>query len=548
MAPAVLCPACSTVVPGGAAACPSCGATLGIDEQPTRISHVTDTLRGAKLGDYVVGDRIGMGGMGIVYRAHHPLIGNSVAIKVLRPDIISSEFDMQRFLGEARAVNQVRHRGVVSIFGAGDTPDGRKYLVMELLEGEALETRLQREGKLPAAELIPILDEVLAALEAVHAAGVVHRDLKPANVFLARESHGKVYVKLLDFGLARRSNNLEVSRVAGTPDYISPEHARGKPPGPAADMYSLGAMAFHLLTGRVPFPGSTAVAVMEQHVSAPPPNPGLLDGSIPVAMCELVMKLMAKEPSLRPMPAVVRADLEAAGRQLRAAATQLALPVMSAPGERPTQPGLAAQQTPVPARDTEPQLGAQGPVILAPPSSRDTDPWKAAPTPIVERPAVALDTAPELPRRRWPVLVAAAGLLVIAGLSVKVVLDSREPEPASPPFDGRRPLPNLAELPEEAPVPDEPETAAPPEPTEAQQPGASAPAPAVVKKPGKRDWRVDLRARLEKAQHQAEQQSSDTYAALAKTYLARLDKAAEKDQAGLEEKTAQLENRLQRAK
>jgi len=540
MATAVMCPACGTLTPDGASTCPRCGTQLGIDEQPTRLTQsVTDPIRGRKLGEYVVGDRIGMGGMGIVYRAHHPLIGNTVAIKVLRPDVIDSEFDMQRFLGEARAVNQVRHRGVVSIFGAGDTPDGRKYLVMELLEGEALETRLQREGKIPTAALIPILDEVLSALQAVHAAGVVHRDLKPANVFLARESSGRVYVKLLDFGLARRSNNLEVSRVAGTPDYISPEHAVGKPPGPPADLYSLGAMAFHLLTGRVPFVGAAAMDVMEQHVSAPPPNPGHLDGTIPVAMRDLVMKLMAKDPALRPTAAVVRADLEAAGRQLRAAATQLAIPVINEDHrERPTQPGLALPNTPPPSRDTEPQLAAQGPVVIQPPSTSDTDPWKVGPTPVVARPALGSDTAPELPRRRWPKLAAAAGLALIVGLSVKVVLDSREPDAEPERLDGRRALPDTLELPPEEPYEEPPAEEAGPEAKAAEGPA-----------PAKRDWRVELRERLEKVQARAEHQSGgERTAALARSYLAQLDKASDKEQAGLEGKTVQLENKVAKPK
>ncbi|MBL8952462.1 MAG: protein kinase [Myxococcaceae bacterium] len=456
MTTAVLCPDCGSILETGG----TCAACAEIGDQPTRVtSQTTDLLRGRKLGEYVVGDRIGMGGMGIVYRAHHPLIGNSVAIKVLRPDVISSEGDLQRFLGEARAVNHVRHRGVVSIFGAGDTPDGRKYLVMELLEGESLEARLQRQGRLPPAEVIPIIDEVLAALEAVHAAGVVHRDLKPANVFLARETHGKEYVKLLDFGLARRSNNTEVSRVAGTPDYISPEHARGRPPGPAADLYSLGAMLFHLLTGRVPFVGNNPVAVMEQHVSGPVPNPRALDGNIPPAMAELVMRLMAKDPAARPLAATVRADLDAAGLHLKAAATQLALPAMATPAdtnERPTQPGIAMvlpNTPPSPSRDTEPQLAQAGPVITAAASPSDTDPWKVGPTAVNVR--AVQDTSPELPPRRWPLFAAIGGLGLIVALSVKVLLDAREPTPEPERIDGRRELPVLERLPDDEPTPPE---------------------------------------------------------------------------------------------
>jgi serine/threonine-protein kinase len=375
--------------------------------------------------------------MGIVYRAAHPMIGNSVAIKVLRPDVIADETEMNRFLGEAKTVNQVRHRSIISIFGAGDTPDGRKYLVMEFLEGESLEARLIREGRLPTAEALPILEDVLSALAAAHAANVVHRDLKPANVFLVHQTDGRPWVKLLDFGLARRKSE-DVSRIAGTPDYISPEHARGKPAGPPSDLYAFGVMAFHLLTGRLPFLGNTPMEVMEQHVHKPPPIPAEIDSSIPSAMSELILRLLAKDPLTRPDARTVKADLKAAAKQLRAASTQV--------GPMPTAPSGTVVRT----DGTRPSTGEQKAHV------------PQRPDPRLERMAAAADriTSPSPPAaqasppgnaftRNWPWLAGGLALLWLLGVAVYVLMT-----PAPVPRTDAVPIPPP---PKEEPVPVEPE-------------------------------------------------------------------------------------------
>lgn len=284
---------------------------------------VRDSLIGKTLQDYVIEARLGVGGMGVVYRATHKLIGKSVAIKVLRPDIVQDPRDMDRLLDEARIISSIKNRGIINIFGAGSLEDGRNYLIMELLEGEALEQLMQREGKVPAGDAVIILEQVLSALAAAHEAGVVHRDLKPANVFLVKEGN-QFYVKLLDFGLARR-NQQNVTRIAGTPDYISPEHARGRPAGPPADLYAFGVLCFHMLTGQLPFIGTTPMEVMEKHVHSPPPVPHELNKEIPKALSELILKLLAKDPGERPDSAQVKADLRAATKQMRNAATMMSL-------------------------------------------------------------------------------------------------------------------------------------------------------------------------------------------------------------------------------
>jgi eukaryotic-like serine/threonine-protein kinase len=282
-----------------------------------------DSLIGKKLQEYVIEARLGVGGMGVVYKATHQMIGKAVAIKVLRPDIVQDPRDMDRLLDEARIISSIKNRGIINIFGAGTLEDGRNYLIMELLEGEALEQLMQREGKVPAGDAVIILEQVLSALSAAHEAGVVHRDLKPANVFLVKETN-LFYVKLLDFGLARR-NQQNVTRIAGTPDYISPEHARGRPAGPPADLYAFGVLCFHMLTGQLPFIGTTPMEVMEKHVHSAPPIPHEINKEIPKALSELILKLLAKEPGERPDAVQVKADLRAATKQMRNAATMMSL-------------------------------------------------------------------------------------------------------------------------------------------------------------------------------------------------------------------------------
>jgi serine/threonine protein kinase len=282
------------------------------------------------LQEYVIQQRIGVGGMGVVYKAVHSLINKEVAIKVLRSDVVTDPRDVDRMLDEARIINSIKNRNIINVFGAGTLSDGRHYLIMELLEGESLEQRMLRDGPVSPSDAVTILEEILSALAAAHAASIVHRDLKPANVFLVKES-GKTYVKLLDFGLARRHQQ-NVTRIAGTPDYISPEHARGRPAGPPADLYAFGVMCFHMLTGRLPFVGNTPMEVMEKHVHQEPPVPHEINPAIPKALSELILKLLGKDPAQRPDAEHVKADLRAATKQLRNAATMMSLASIEAVG------------------------------------------------------------------------------------------------------------------------------------------------------------------------------------------------------------------------
>ncbi len=217
---------------------------------------------GTAVGDYEIDDELGHGGMGVVYRAEHPVIGKRAAIKVLRREMAKNPDTVDRFVQEARSVNQIGHPNIVDIFAFGTLADGRPYLMMDLLIGESLRARRKR-GPLHVSEAASVLDEVTSALAAAHAKGIIHRDLKPDNVFLVERQGRWPEVKLLDFGLAKLVSGVDTpvrthtGIMLGTPDYMAPEQIRRRGVIDArVDVYALGVMAFESLTGRRPLPRS----------------------------------------------------------------------------------------------------------------------------------------------------------------------------------------------------------------------------------------------------------------------------------------------------
>ncbi len=268
-----------------------------------------DPLIGTMVGDYQVIEPVGEGGMGVVYRGVQPVIKKRVAIKVLKPQVAGDEQQVRRLIAEAESVNAIGHRGIIDIFGLGTLPDGRPYVVMEFLEGDPLDLWMQHQpgGRVPLLTALELLLEVCAPLSAAHRANVIHRDLKPSNVFVCRQADGTRFLKILDFGLAKRAVGLDgntkqtsQSVVSGTPDYMAPEQARGLSISPRSDLYALGVMAFELFTGRVPFVGATPMDVMVAHVGTPPPSPSSLEPSLPPELEALVLRLLAKAPEDRP--------------------------------------------------------------------------------------------------------------------------------------------------------------------------------------------------------------------------------------------------------
>ncbi|MGC4120324.1 MAG: protein kinase [Myxococcales bacterium] len=323
-----------------------------VDEIGPTVSK--DPMIGAHLGEYVVQERIGAGGMGIVYGGIHPVIGKRVAIKVLLWETAQNPEEAARLKAEARLVNSINHRGIVDIYDLGTTPDGRDYVVMELLSGEPLDKVVDSRAPLPVPEVLQMLDEICDALAAAHGAGVIHRDLKPNNVFYVAPPHGTRYLKLLDFGLAKKttaaqdgSAQTKVGVVMGTPYYMSPEQARGQVVSPQTDLYSLGVMAFELLTGKLPFDAPTPFEVISLHLNESPPSMLSFERSVPPALDELVLKMLSKDPGDRPASVMaVRGELRRIKNRLQTEATRIG--GMPLPSGGPVSPGDGA-----PARTQE---------------------------------------------------------------------------------------------------------------------------------------------------------------------------------------------------
>jgi len=262
---------------------------------------------GAKVGEYVVEAKIGEGGFGTVFRAEHPLIGKQVAIKVLSRRSPAHPEMVSRFVAEARAVNQIRHRNIIDIFAFGQLDDGRHYYVMELLDGMTLDEHLEQAGRLGLEDTIPILRSLAKALDAAHGKGIAHRDLKPENVFLVREPDGTIFPKLLDFGIAKllgtSGGSMHKTRTGapiGTPYYMSPEQCRGRDVDHRTDVYAFGCMAYKMLTGMVPFDGDDYMDILLKQLNEEAVPPSAHFSDLPTSVDAGIAWMLQKDPAQRP--------------------------------------------------------------------------------------------------------------------------------------------------------------------------------------------------------------------------------------------------------
>jgi serine/threonine-protein kinase len=303
--------------------CPECRVPIPVEQGPrcpthdlygldaATLTHLVDhPLLGQVLDEkYALVGVLGRGGTGSVYRGLQEPLGRPVGVKLLHSAFLAGREGRERFEREARALASLTSLHTVRLLDYGITRQGPAalrniaYLVMELLEGEDLEARLAR-GPLAPVDVLAVLDALADSLDEAHAAGIVHRDLKPSNVVLTRRRDGREVPKLIDFGIARMEGGslTEQGRVSGTPFFMAPEQARGdEAQGTAADVYGAGALCFTLLTGRVPFSGPNAAAIMMAHVrdAVPPLDPS---GTDPVlARLEPVIHAaMAKDGAARP--------------------------------------------------------------------------------------------------------------------------------------------------------------------------------------------------------------------------------------------------------
>jgi len=227
-------------------------------------------------GRYRITGHLATGGMGAVFRAEHVHMHSGLALKVLRPDLVTSPEIVERFRREAEIASTLRHQNIVRVTDFGRSPEGYLYLAMELLEGESLFDRLRREGTIPVREAVDLLAQVCAALEAAHRLGVVHRDLKPENIFLDRQRDGRSVAKILDFGIAKIADpqsrsSTQSGMVVGTPEYLSPEQALGGAVDARADLYAVGLIGWRMLAGRHPFQSEDPRALLMMQATQPVP-------------------------------------------------------------------------------------------------------------------------------------------------------------------------------------------------------------------------------------------------------------------------------------
>ena len=255
-----------------------------------------------QLGQYLIGAKLGSGGMGEVYKAEHQLLRRPCAVKLIHPEHAGDGEVLQRFEREVQATAALTHPNTVAIYDYGIADDGTFYYVMEYLPGHTLEEIVANEGPLAPARAVHLLRQVVSALTEAHAAGLTHRDIKPGNVMVCERGGIPDIAKLLDFGLvvtagmaAADARLTQAGMILGTPAYMSPEQCGGdEHPGPASDIYSVGALAYFMLTGRSPFEGKAPVQMMMAHLGEVPRSVASMRPDVTGAMDAVVMRCLAK--------------------------------------------------------------------------------------------------------------------------------------------------------------------------------------------------------------------------------------------------------------
>ncbi len=430
----MICPACQQEDFDQAAGCFICGHQLG-----------ATVRRGAIIGArYEILERLGSGGMGTVYKAKDRVLDDIVALKVLRPDVARTQDMERRFRSEIKLARRVRHPNVCGIHEYGEEGELR-FIAMELIEGTDLKQILRNREALSLEEAFDIPLQLAEGLRAIHEAGIIHRDLKTANVM--RDARG--IVRLMDFGIAKQMGASATSSTAtmtglilGTPEYMSPEQARGEPLDARSDIYALGIVIYEMFTGHVPFHGDTPVATLLKQVQDPPPLDPEHAPGIPRPLVPVLKKALAKNADQRYAGAK---ELIEDLRVARAASLARAITAVSPPTQ--PQPPVPAPEPPKPvAREELPPIAAPSPRPPRPPAAPESPrPW-------------APRTREVRPARPW-ILPVAVGLLLAAALATGAALvvvslfPSASPQPSAEPAPTALPPPSVAQSPDVVPSP-----------------------------------------------------------------------------------------------
>jgi serine/threonine-protein kinase len=394
-------------------------------------------------GQFQILQKVGSGGMGAVYKELQPEMNRMVGVKILHPKLANRKDLVSRFRREARALSQLTHPNTVKVFLYGELEDGSLYIIMEFLEGKNLNQTVRADGPFSLERGLPVLIQVCGALDEAHRAGIIHRDLKPENIFLVQSGTLHDFPKVLDFGLAKvgerqmRPGSVILTQegmVFGTPEFMSPEQAQGKPLTPASDIYSLAVILYEVLTGKLPFEAKSAMDYIQLHVTGKPTllNQRVPGRTFPPLLEALVARALAKKAEERFESAAAFA--EAMQAVLRGA---VALPPAAA---SPPPPVVIPVATATSARPegyaASPAAAARGPGAVSPrsPSPAATSSNASAATVPMGAPAIAIARAPAaarpralspiagLPRTNVALLVGVAVAFLLLGVGLALLL------------------------------------------------------------------------------------------------------------------------------
>ncbi|MEU3572674.1 protein kinase [Kitasatospora sp. NPDC036755] len=356
--------------------------------------HGNAAVEGFSLGNgrYVLQRLLGEGGMASVHLAHDRVLDRQVALKSMHSELGRDDSFKERFRREAQAVARLEHPNIVTVYDSGEdvAPDGSStpYIVMQLIDGmglrEAINEAIGQYGAMPCEEALKVTVGVLNALEASHDMGLVHRDIKPGNVMFDRKGN----VKVMDFGIARAlesgvTSMTQTGMVVGTPQYLSPEQALGKPVDARSDLYSVGVMLFEMITGQLVFDGDSAFSIAYKHVQEEPPAPSTLNRAVTPEVDAFVAQALRKDPAHRFQSAAAMRDeaerlIEAAKGGGNGHRLQASTPLVINEGPRSVHAAPQAPQTPPPQY---PQQGGQQSQYRTPPPAYQTPQPQAPHTP-----------------------------------------------------------------------------------------------------------------------------------------------------------------------